>query len=127
LKSRFCSIRNGFFVARVPVKLGLSNQLKTKVGRGTGKPFAIAEAFDIELSKLLQPDLTPHTPSAAPTTPRWACFASLNAFLSNLDRHGRNVLLGPQLTGQGRGATMPFYIKLCERHNYEDFIKIHKS
>jgi len=60
-------------------------QLKTKVGRGTvqrikegqtsigtDKLLAIAEAFDLELWKLLQPDLTPQTQSTAlapPSTP----------------------------------------------------------
>ena len=57
-------------------------QLKTKVGRGTvqrikegqtsigtDKLLAIAEAFDIKLSELLQPDLKPQIQSTASTLP----------------------------------------------------------
>ena len=71
-------------------------QLKTKIGRGTvqrikegqtsigtDKLLAIAEAFDIELSKLLQPDLKPQTPSPAPL-PAAASLAETLAQLGEL-------------------------------------------
>ena len=85
-------------------------QLKTKVGRGTvqrikegqtsigtDKLLAIAEAFDIELSDLLQPDLKPQTPSAhakpSTTTPTLAeTLAQLGQVIAASDELTRDQL-----------------------------------
>ena len=92
-------------------------QLKTKVGRGTvqrikegqtsigtDKLLAIAEAFDIELSDLLHPDLKPQTPSTTPTPPT----PSLADTLAQL---GRVIASSDELT---RDQLKPLFTRMLD-------------